>query len=274
MLQGLYFYEIILMIAGGVLFLALIFALIWYVIKGRKITALLPFFLLPIVMIGWPAIKSVSYDNGKIEIEKTASALIANPADTALQQKLQRSIATFDTTRAATDPVALNAISSAYFALGKYTDAGKYNRQALAIDPNLQAANNLKAGISQQVAIKNHFGQSIQQLDQTLAKGNTDPTAATKIVGILSNLKQPVYTDEKSILTIAKALAAVNKKEQSLQVVNKVLAANPQSTQTALLKQSIQTGKYNKLKADSAQTKKLETKKFNMVIKPTVPAKQ
>jgi len=273
MLQGLYFYEIVLMIAGGILFLVLIFALIWYVIKSKPVAALLPFFLLPIMMIGWPAIKSVSYDNGKIDIEKTADALIADPADTALQQKLQHAVASFDTTRATSDPVALNTISTAYYALGKYTDAGKYNQQALAIDPTLAAAKSLKAGIIQQVAVKNNFGQSIKQLDQTLAKGDTDPAAAPKIVSILNNLKQPVYTDEQSSLTIAKALAAVNKKEQSLQVVNKVLAANPQSQQTAQLKQTIETGKYNKLSTDSAETKKLETKKFNMVIKPILPIK-
>lgn len=279
MLQGLYLYEIILMITGGILFLALVFALIWNVIKGKSIVSLLPFFFLPIVMIGWTAIKSVSYDNGKIDIEKTANEVAKNPADTTLRGKLEKSIATFDTTRAANDPVALNNISSAYYALGKYNEASIYNQKALAINPGLPQAIDLKAGIAKQVAVKNNFEQSIQQLNNSVAAADSGkvaltPAATQKIVGILKTVKQPVYTDEKSSLVIAKALALVNKNEQSMQVVNKVLEANPQSQESLQLKKNIETGKFKTVITDSAQTKSLDRKKFNFIIKKAPPVKQ
>ncbi|MCR8559145.1 hypothetical protein KXD93_15920 [Mucilaginibacter sp. BJC16-A38] len=279
MLQGLYLYEIILMITGGILFLALVFALIWNVIKGKNIVSLLPFFFLPIVMIGWPAIKSVSYDNGKIDIEKTATELIQNPADTALQKKLEKSVATFDTTRAANDPVALNNISQAYYALGKYDDASIYNQKALSLNAALPQAINLKAGIEKQVAVKNNYEQSIRQLDNSIAaadsgKATLTPAATQKIVGILKTMKQPVYTDEKSSLVVAKALALVNKKEQSMQVVNKALEANPKSQESLQVKKNIETGKYKTAATDSAQIKSLDSKKFNFVIKKSATVKQ
>ncbi|MDP9079748.1 MAG: hypothetical protein M3O71_20150 [Bacteroidota bacterium] len=279
MLQGLYLYEIILMITGGILFLALVFALIWNVIKGKNIVSLLPFFFLPIVMIGWPAIKSVSYDNGKIDIEKTATELIQNPADTALQKKLEKSVATFDTTRAANDPVALNNISQAYYALGKYDDASIYNQKALSLNATLPQAINLKAGIEKQVAVKNNYEQSIRQLDNSIAaadsgKAALTPAATQKIVGILKTMKQPVYTDEKSSLVVAKALALVNKKEQSMQVVNKALEANPQSQESLQVKKNIETGKYKTATTDSSQIKSLDSKKFNFVIKKSATVKQ
>lgn len=279
MLQGLYLYEIILMITGGILFLALVFALIWNVIKGKNIVSLLPFFFLPIVMIGWTAIKSVSYDNGKIDIEKTANELIQNPADTALQKKLEKSVATFDTTRAANDPVALNNISKAYYALGKYNDASIYNQKALSINPGLPQAVNLKTGIENQVAVKNNFTQSIRQLNNSMAAADSGKAALTsaaaeKIVGVLKTMKQPVYTDEKSSLVIAKALALVNKKEQSMQVVNKVLEANPQSQESMEVKKNIEAGKYKTAATDSTQIKSLDNKKFNFVIKKAATVKQ
>lgn len=279
MLQGLYLYEIVLMITGGILFLALVFALIWNVVKGKNIVSLLPFFFLPIVMIGWTAIKSVSYDNGKIDIEKTANELIKNPADTVLQKKLEKTVAAFDTTRATNDPVALNNISKAYYALGKYDDASVYNQKALSINPGLPQAINLKAGIEKQVAIKTNFGQSIQQLSNSVAAADTGkaaltPAATQKIVGILQTIKHPVYTDEKSSLVIAKALALVNKKEQSMQVVNKALEANPQSQETLQLKNNIEAGKYKTAVTDSAQIKSLDSKKFNFVIKKASSVKQ
>jgi tetratricopeptide (TPR) repeat protein len=279
MLQGLYLYEIILMITGGILFLALVFALIWNVVKGKNIVSLLPFFFLPIVMIGWTAIKSVSYDNGKIDIEKTANELIKNPADTALQKKLEKSVAAFDTTRATNDPVALNNISKAYYALGKYDDASVYNQKALSINPGLPQAINLKAGIEKQAAIKTNFRQSIQELSNSVAAADTGkaaltPAAAQKIVGILQTIKHPVYTDEKSSLVIAKALALINKKEQSMQVVNKALEANPQSQESLQLKNNIEAGKYKTAVTDSAQIKRLDNKKFNFVIKKASSGKQ
>jgi tetratricopeptide (TPR) repeat protein len=279
MLQGLYLYEVILMIAGGILFLALVFLLIWNSIKGKSITPLLPFFLIPIIMIGWSTIKSVSYDNGKIDIEKTADSLAKNPADTTLQIKLEKSVAAFDTTRATTDTVALNAISKAYYALGKYTDATRYNQKTLSINPNMQSAINLKTGIEKQVAIKDNFNKSIARLTSCLAtlnasKGAADPAVTRQIVDTLKNLKHPTYTDAASSLVIAKALAAVNKKEQSMQIVQKVLEADPQSQETLQVKQNIQAGKYTPAVTDSAQTKSLDAKKFNFIIKKQVAVKQ
>jgi tetratricopeptide (TPR) repeat protein len=278
MLQGLYLYEVILMIAGGILFLALVFLLIWNSIKGKSITSLLPFFLIPIIMIGWSTIKSISYSNGTVEIQKTADSLAKAPADTSLQIKLEKSVAAFDTTRAANDPVALNAISNAYYALGKYEDATRYNQMALAINPNLQQAVTLKTHIEKQVTIKNNFNKSISQLNTCLAtlkasKGQANPATTQQIIDTLKNLKQPVYTDATSSLTIAKALAAVDKKEQSMQIVQKVLEADPKSQETLQVKQNIQAGKYTPAVTDSAQTKSLDTKKFNFIIKKPVPVK-
>lgn len=272
MFQGLHVYELILMISGGVLFLALVFALIWNVIKNKSIVSLLPFFLLPVVMIGWPTINSVTYDNGKIEIQKTADELISNPADTVAQKKLELSIASFDTSRAKSDPVALNNISHAYYALGKYDSAGIFNTRALKIKPDFQEAINFKATIQKQAAVKSNFKASIQQLDSSLntvgaGKTKASPAATKKLINILKTTEQPVYTDEKSNLLIAKGLATVNKNEKSLEIVNKVLQANPKSQEALQLKKDIEARKYNTLGIDSEQTKSLDTKKFNAVIK-------
>ncbi len=275
MLQGLYLYEIILMIGGGILFLVLIFALIWNIIKGKSITSLLPFFMIPIIMIGWSTIKSISYDDGTIEIEKTADSLAQKPADTTLQVKLEKSVAAFDTTRALHDPTALNAISKAYYVLGKYNDATRYNQRVLAINPNMQSAITLKTGIEKEVAIKDSFDKSITQLSSSLAaldagKNQANPVATQQIIGTLKNLKQPVYTDAASSLVIARALAAADKKEQSLQIVKKVLDADPKSPEALQVQKSIQAGKYTPAITDSTQTKSLDARKFNMIIKKPV----
>ncbi len=270
MLQGLYLYEIMLMIGGGILFLALVFLLVWKVVKDKSIGSLLPFFFLPIIMIGWTTIKSVSYDNGKIDIEKIADSLAKNPADTLLQKRVAKAVAAFDTSRAAKDPVALNAISHAYYALGKYNEAIAYNQKALTVDPGLPQAIALKGGIERQIAVKNNYDENIQKLASSLkavdtTKSAASPEATGKITRILTTIQPPVYTDEKSSLVIAKGLATVNKTGESLQIVNKVLQANPQSQETLQLKKDIEAGKFSTAVADSTQTKTLNTKKFNFV---------
>jgi tetratricopeptide (TPR) repeat protein len=272
MLQGLLLYEIVSIITGGMLFLVSIFALIWNIVKNKKILPVLPFFPVSIIMISWPTIQSISYDDGKIEIQKTTQELTANPSDTLLQKQLQQSVAKFDTSRAKKDPVALNSISAAYYALGEYTNASKFNNKALSINPALQDAVNLKSQINKQASLKNNFDQNVQQLSNNLAEiqagtAASNPAAGQKIISILNATKVPAYTDEKSSLVIAKGLAAVHQNAQSMQIIDKILAANPQSQEAIQLKKDIETGKIATVQADQAQIKSLETKKFNGVIK-------
>jgi len=279
MFQGLLPYEIILMVFGVIVLAVAIFLVVWNSIKNKPISPLISLFVIGIVLVGWPGIQSVSYDDGKIEIQKMAQQLTTNPADTALQNKLEKSVAAFDTTRAKKDPAALTTISTAYYALGKYDDADKFNKKALVIDPKLQSAVNLKSQIATQVLAKNNYNQKIQQLTNSLqsvqpGKGVTNADSAKKIATILNETKPPVYTDEKSSLVIAKSLASVNNKAKSLDVVNKVLAANPQSLEALQLKKDIVANKFATAVADSTQVKNVDIKKFSGVIKRAAQVKQ
>src|SRR6266704_212438 len=66
-LNGLYGYEVIMLFLGVILFLVLIFILLRSVVKDQPWGKLVPFFLVPIFMIGFPAFKKISYDDGKVE---------------------------------------------------------------------------------------------------------------------------------------------------------------------------------------------------------------
>ena len=57
MFDGLHSYEVVLMVLGIVMFVMLAAVMFLYVYRERKLTALLPFFMLPVVMIGFPASK-------------------------------------------------------------------------------------------------------------------------------------------------------------------------------------------------------------------------
>jgi hypothetical protein len=53
MFEGLHSYEVVLMMMGIVMFVMLAAVMFSYVYRGHKLTTLLPFFRLPVVMIGF-----------------------------------------------------------------------------------------------------------------------------------------------------------------------------------------------------------------------------
>ena len=64
--HGLYNYEIVLMVAGILFFIFLVLLLAYLVVKGKEYKQMLAFFVFPVIMIGFPGVKKISYDNGKI----------------------------------------------------------------------------------------------------------------------------------------------------------------------------------------------------------------
>lgn len=250
MFKGLCSYEIILMIGGSSLFLILIFALIWDIIRNKSIVSLLPFFLLPIVMIGRAAITSVSYDNGNITIQKNAEKVIDNLSDTTAVQQLENTIASIDTARAANDPNALANISQAYYALGKYDSAALFNDKGLELNPSLPKAQELQKNIALQV-------NNIRQLQNNLTALKTsnnpasDNAIKTNIANLLQSTRQLVYVNKNSNLIIAKAHAEMGDSAKCISIVNNVLKRNPQSADALQLKQSITDKNFNSGKNDS-----------------------
>ena len=57
--EGLYPGETVLLILGIVLFVVLIFAFVYQLTRQRSLGPLLGFFVVPIVMIGYPSIRSI-----------------------------------------------------------------------------------------------------------------------------------------------------------------------------------------------------------------------
>lgn len=268
MLQGLLLYELILLITGGILFLVLVFALVWYVIKNKRIISLFPFFILPVIMIGWPTIVSISFDKGKIKINKLAMDVDKNPSDTTARKKLEESIAGVNRARVEKDPEALTSLSRAYYSLGKYDSAMLFTNKALIIKPNSPEAKKLNKTIQEEIRIKTNFQNNIRQLDnnlQNIDPGNSTQNTETinKVADILKTAEVPTYTDEKSNLSIAKGLATVNDVDKSLEIVNKVLKVNPASREAIQLKKDIENRKYNVTVTDTAKLKSIDSRKFN-----------
>jgi hypothetical protein len=103
---GLYSYEIVLLLLGVSLFLVLLIGLLRNVFKDKSYAPLLPAFFIPIVMIGYPSIQSIQYQNGLVEIQKATDAVQSNPSNPQARAQLKELQATVTkiAPRAAIDP--------------------------------------------------------------------------------------------------------------------------------------------------------------------------
>jgi hypothetical protein len=119
--EGLYSYEIVLLVLGVMLFLTLLVALVRNVFKDKPYAALVPAFFIPIVMIGYPSVQSIKYQNGLIEIEKATEAVQNEPSNPQAQAQLRELQAKVNkiAPRAMADPRANEILTRAHLVLAR-----------------------------------------------------------------------------------------------------------------------------------------------------------
>ena len=134
--EGLLLYEVVLLLLGVVLFIALVGILIYSVMRRRSIAPLLFFFMIPVVMIGFPAIQKVKFDKDGVEIEKEIKTIANQPAATppAATSELKAKVDQYKA-RAANSPVALLTVARAEIALGEVTQSKTTIDQAIKLAP-------------------------------------------------------------------------------------------------------------------------------------------
>jgi tetratricopeptide (TPR) repeat protein len=223
--QGLYSYEIVLMVLGVILFVALLVLLI----IGRK--GLLGYFLLPVIMIAYPSIQSFAYKDGTLTIEKATDALLQNPTNPDLRSNVAQQLAKIES-RPVPNAAVAASIARAQFATGNETAAVANLQKALQADPKLPAALALQQKIN-----------AIHELDRLTAavKANPqDPAAKAELAKGLENAtKQPVANPE-ALVKLAQAQAAIGNQQDALNYADKALKINPKATAAIELKNSMQ----------------------------------
>jgi hypothetical protein len=145
---GLFLYEIVLLVLGNILFFVLLGLLIFAVIKKRDIKLLVGLFLMPVVMIGFPSIQKIRYDNGVLEIEKEAQHVKSSPQSAEIKKDLASKVENLQS-RAESNPAGLVAIADAHLALGDTLQARRSVDAALKIRPDHPRALILRRNIGQ-----------------------------------------------------------------------------------------------------------------------------
>lgn len=214
--------EIVLMIMGVIIFLVLIFLLIWSVIKKRDIKFLLPFFLIPIIMVGFPSIKSIKWGNGQLEIVKLTAKLSENPHDPEVRDNLDSAITQFKSSSKLHSENALLTLVHAQYTLGKYDSAAVYVKKTLKKYPDSGKAKSLSHKIKRKLTIQQDFSHKITALDRKLSllRQEQDKKPLLAISDILSAVNLPDYVPPQAIYTLAKSYAVTGNDKIAVEIIN------------------------------------------------------
>ena len=201
--DGLLLYEVTLLILGVILFLILSIGLLYYIIKKEQISKLLFFFIIPIVMIGYPSINQISISKDKLELTKYQQQLIKNPNDSVAMEKVE--IITDKLEERATSPKDLVQVSTSNLLLGNNVKAVNLADKALSIDNNNLAARDIK----KLVAVQENINK-MPEIERDTTKTERAITDV-KVTQDFSNLKPYLIHKSNQNLKINNNLKEINR---------------------------------------------------------------
>lgn len=224
--DGLYLYELVLLVLGALLFLALLIALMTLVLQGKPFARLLLFFVLPILMIGFPGIKSIAISKDLIKIELKLQDLLQNPTDSTSRISLVNELANLST-RPFSNPQSLVAIANAQIALGDNTAAEANVKKALNVSPQLPAALELKKRVE--------LDRKLAELTTQLEKSPNDVAAKTQLANTVSEVAPLNIINPAAITNVARAQRILGDQVNAQANVDKALAIKPDFAPAILL---------------------------------------
>lgn len=149
----LFIYEKILLGFGILLFFILITSLIYFISRNKKLTGLLIFFPVSIIMIVYPSVQGIEMAKNRLKIAKNTHLLVENSKDSTAQQQIIKAIENLkERAKTSEDYVIL---SKSNLILGNNEKATMYNIKALNQDPANKNAQDL-AKLIQYGNVKNH----------------------------------------------------------------------------------------------------------------------
>lgn len=227
-LQNLCPHESILMILGIIMFAVLLFAFMWNVVKEKKIGILLPFFLLPVIMIGYPSLGTIQYEEGKINLQSALDKLMdGNIEEGEYEEFTNAYLSIAESCKANHDPEAQATMAEAQLETGNYEEAREIANRTLQMQPQNTMALEIRQKSTEQIQRTDEFTNQINQLNRTIElmeAGNMDrDQGINRMTPILSEINPPQNIETKNALILAKALAYTGEKESAIKMVDQVL---------------------------------------------------
>jgi len=198
--DGLYGYEIAMLVLGSVMFVVLLFGLAARMRKGGSVVSLLPFFVLAIAMIGYPSVQSITIGKDLVTMQKATHELTTSPTNLELRQSVKATLQKLQS-RPIGNPSSLAVVATAQYALGDDSAAKQNLQKALDANPNIPAAKALQQKISIVDAVTN--------LTNRVQLNPGDTQARTALQATVSDAGRLSIANPNAMTEIARGQAAI-----------------------------------------------------------------
>jgi tetratricopeptide (TPR) repeat protein len=254
LLEGIQLHELILIILGFILGLALIFIFLYTALRSKPNLKLLYGFIAPLVMIGYPSIQSVQFSKDVIKVEKSVEKFNQDPTDTAALNAMKAELENLPASRCKRSSDAMTAIANAQAAVGAYETAKATIEKAKAINPNNPNVLASEKEIKEHWSTQKDYERRVKKLNEYIKlledKPNDKPLMDTlqKHINDLVNKsqKQAVHLENTDLVTVARAKAILGEKERAEEITSEVLKVDPKDKEAKKLNEAIKNKEIDK----------------------------
>jgi tetratricopeptide (TPR) repeat protein len=226
--DGLYIYELAFFILGCVLCCAFLYQ----VMNNREYKNLLMFFFLPVIMIGYPSVKKIQYDNLVIDLEQNVQSASAKPVDSNNRKEVVEKINALQD-RSEKSARGMTVIARTIVFLGDTAKALKLADSAVKLDPQNKIAFNFHELLQDTIVSR------ISRATKQLSDENNDSTANVFIKNNLFILSRHTEENPYNYLVIARAYKALGDHENSSLYADSVLKFQPGSKEAIQMKKQM-----------------------------------
>jgi len=192
--DGLHLYEVIILILGSLMFIALIIMMIIYASQRRNLKQLFMFFAVPVLLLVWPSVQKIKIDGKGAEIEKQAIAVQNNPT-LENKEKLQDLIKDVES-RDVKDPEVRKDVAKAHFILGNVKAA----EETIKTLPPKEVSDPGIQDIKKSILISAQLQHQIMEVKENPTDSNkVKALSATQLEATKLDIKNPEVTNNIKI---------------------------------------------------------------------------
>jgi len=228
--DGLYLGEVVLLALGIVLFAVLIFAFVYQLRHQRSLKSLIAFFLVSIVMIGYPSIKSIEYKDGAVTLEKMTQELTENPTDVKLREALDAKVKDV-APRVANSPTDAVKLARAQFDLGREDEAARSLERVPPSNADLPEVRELRKRIDQV--------DHLRSLASKVEANPGDQQSRAELQRTLAAADQVKWANPNALAVVSKAQSAVGEHAKAQASIDKAIRIAPNNPKIRLQRDSL-----------------------------------
>lgn len=230
LLDGLHPLEILMAGGGALLFIVLIPLFVRQVLADKPYNSLLAFFLLPVIMVGWPSIQKIKFDKDSIELEKAVADLKAKPQDTGLRTQVETKVKELEA-RPASDPKVLTNIGAAWLELGQQAASEAAVDKGLQSNPDATGLKDLKGRIETYKRVK--------ELTSAVERNPTDKAVKVQLQDVTKRAAAIPTANPQFVNDLAAAHFATGNEAEAVKLNNRALEIAPTSPSAIQLRERI-----------------------------------